>query len=72
MRLLCDRSPSLSGEPVFQVDAVEVWRVEPAPQVDEAAAAAAKKKGNILDTTRETQHFLGMAGRQMHSEAHRE
>ena len=72
-RCLTDRircSPSLSGSPVFGIDAVEVWRVE-APLEDEEVEAARGGR-SILDKTKEDQEFLGLAGRQVHLSAERE
>ena len=65
------RSPSLSASPLFDVDAVEVWRVEPPPPEDDDSSAAAGKR-SVLDKTKEDQEFLGLAGRQMHSAAERD
>ena len=65
------RSPSLSASPVFDVDVVEVWRVEPPPADDEDGGAAAGRR-SVLDKTKEDQEFLGLAGRQMHSAAERD
>ena len=45
---------------------MEVWRVEAPPEDEEDSAS--QKKGNILETTKETQNFLGMAGREMHTQ----
>jgi len=67
----CARSPSLSASPVFDVDVVEVWRVEQPPPDEEDSGAAAGKR-SVLDKTKEDQEFLGLAGRQMHSAAERD
>ena len=54
---------------MFEVDTVEVWRLEAPPADDEESTL--QKKGNVLETMTETQNFLGMAGRELPSAAHR-
>ena len=71
MKWLAARSPSLSASPVFDVDAVEAWRVEP-PSPEDDAGDAPHGGRSVLDKTKEDQEFLGLAGRQMHSSAERD
>ena len=70
LNMLAARSPSLSASPAFDVDAVEIWRVEP-PLPEDEISDAPRGGRSVLDKTKEDQEFMGLAGRQMHSSAER-